>query len=59
MALTVWWRLLFTPSKEPLSHNGYKAECSSFFFFFLQRTWQEQGEAACVSTAVLAVSENE
>lgn len=56
MALTVWWRLLFTSSKEPFSYTGCKAECSSFFlFFFSSRDHGErQKEAACISTLVLA-----
>lgn len=50
MALTVWWRFLFTPSREPLSCIGCKAECSFFpFFSSLQETGQQAGERLLVS----------
>lgn len=58
MALTVWWRLLFTSSKEPLPCIGCKAEWSSFSLFLIpENIARSRGRLPVLRPQPLAASE--
>ena len=48
MALTVWWRLLFTDAKAALLLAAKQNVSLLSFFFFFRAHGERQGEAACV-----------